>query len=135
MSWPAGLGAQDVVGVVEVHLDGTAVGFGDEHSVGGVALGGFPIDLTGLAARHCLHGRRAGLIGRRHIQTVLSLPEVAELVATGSTNAEIADVLVISVGTVKTHVHSIRRKLGFRNRVQIAVWVLETRESWRRVAE
>jgi DNA-binding NarL/FixJ family response regulator len=65
--------------------------------------------------------------------TVLSRREneVAELVSTGLTNAEISALLIISVDTVKKHVHSIRGKLGFRNRVQIAVWVMESRVSWR----
>ena len=42
--------------------------------------------------------------------------EVLALVAEGMTNAEIADRLVISVGTVKTHVHNIVGKLGVDSR-------------------
>ncbi|MEW2358060.1 response regulator transcription factor [Spirillospora sp. NPDC029432] len=48
--------------------------------------------------------------------------EVATLVARGRTNAEIAAELVITPGTAKTHVASIQRKLGVRNRVEIAAW-------------
>ncbi|WP_019202532.1 response regulator transcription factor [Tsukamurella sp. 1534] len=50
--------------------------------------------------------------------------EVARCVARGRTNAEIADELVISLGTVKTHLGAITRRLGARNRVEIAaaVW-------------
>ncbi|MFH8348629.1 response regulator [Streptomyces sp. NPDC018045] len=47
--------------------------------------------------------------------------EVAALVAEGKTNADIADELFISAGTVKTHVASIQRKFDVRNRVGVAV--------------
>lgn len=47
--------------------------------------------------------------------------EIAARVAEGKTNADIAAELFISPGTVKTHVASIQRKLGVRNRVGVAV--------------
>jgi LuxR family maltose regulon positive regulatory protein len=46
--------------------------------------------------------------------------EVLRLAAEGLSNQEIADRLVISVGTVKTHVHSILGKLDVRGRTQAA---------------
>jgi LuxR family maltose regulon positive regulatory protein len=46
--------------------------------------------------------------------------EVLRLVAEGLSNREIADRLVISVGTVKTHVHNILGKLDVRGRTQAA---------------
>lgn len=46
--------------------------------------------------------------------------EVADLVADGLTNADIAATLVISAGTVKNHLAAIQRKLEARNRVGIA---------------
>jgi len=52
--------------------------------------------------------------------------EVAQAVARGFTNAEIASELYISLGTVKTHLASLMRKLGVRNRVEIAIWAYET---------
>lgn len=52
--------------------------------------------------------------------------QVAALIAHGLTNAEIAARLVVEPGTVKTHVASIGRKLGVRNRVGVAVWAWET---------
>ncbi|MGA5818566.1 response regulator [Kitasatospora sp. NPDC094028] len=51
--------------------------------------------------------------------------EIAGKVAEGLTNADIAGELFISAGTVKTHVASIQRKLGVRNRVGIAVRAFE----------
>ncbi|WP_268253621.1 response regulator [Streptomyces finlayi] len=47
--------------------------------------------------------------------------EIAGKVAEGLTNSDIAAEMFISAGTVKTHVASIQRKLGVRNRVGIAV--------------
>lgn len=48
--------------------------------------------------------------------------EVLRLLSTGLTNREIAEVLFISEGTVKTHVEHIIGKLGVSDRVQAAVW-------------
>ena len=42
--------------------------------------------------------------------------EILGLVALGRSNQEIADALVVSVGTVKTHLHSLYGKLGARDR-------------------
>ena len=49
--------------------------------------------------------------------------EVAELVAEGLSNPEIAQRLVISVRTAQGHVENILRKLGFTSRAMIAAWV------------
>jgi DNA-binding NarL/FixJ family response regulator len=47
-------------------------------------------------------------------------------VARGHTNGEVAAELHISLSTVKTHLGSLMRKLGARNRVEIAMWGYET---------
>jgi DNA-binding CsgD family transcriptional regulator len=53
--------------------------------------------------------------------------EVAELVAEGLSNPQIAQRLVISVRTAQGHVENILRKLGFGSRAMIAAWVVQRR--------
>ncbi len=53
--------------------------------------------------------------------------EVVLAVAAGRTNAEIADALYISLSTTKSHLAAVMRKLGARNRVEIAMWAHETK--------
>lgn len=57
--------------------------------------------------------------------------EVAELVARGRSNREIAVRLVLSNRTVGNHVQHILTKLGFANRSQIAAWVVARGEGIR----
>ncbi|NUW35450.1 response regulator transcription factor [Nonomuraea sp. SMC257] len=52
--------------------------------------------------------------------------EVVRLVAQARTNAEIAEELFLSPGTVKNHIAAVQRKLGARNRVGIAAWAWST---------
>ncbi|HST80202.1 MAG TPA: LuxR C-terminal-related transcriptional regulator [Kineosporiaceae bacterium] len=49
--------------------------------------------------------------------------QIAQLVADGLSNKEIAGTLVISRRTVEGHVDHILTKLGFRSRAQIASWI------------
>jgi DNA-binding NarL/FixJ family response regulator len=60
----------------------------------------------------------AGLTGRER--------EVLRLVATGQTNAEIAETLFLGLQTVKTHVRSVLTKLGVRGRVQAVIAAFES---------
>jgi DNA-binding NarL/FixJ family response regulator len=51
--------------------------------------------------------------------------EVAELIAAGRSNREIAETLVVAVKTVDTHVEHIFRKLGVQTRAEVAVWAAQ----------
>jgi DNA-binding CsgD family transcriptional regulator len=51
--------------------------------------------------------------------------EVAELVAAGLGNADIADRLFISKRTVESHVENVKVKLGFRTRHQVIAWFFQ----------
>ena len=50
--------------------------------------------------------------------------EVLVLVAKGLSNQEIADALVISERTARTHVSNILGKLGVVSRTQAALWAI-----------
>jgi DNA-binding CsgD family transcriptional regulator len=73
--------------------------------------------------------RRPGAISAAQVQPAAALSrrerELARLLAYGLSNRQIADELVISVGTVERHVANILMKLGFRSRAQIAAWSVD----------
>jgi predicted ATPase/DNA-binding CsgD family transcriptional regulator len=71
---------------------------------------------------------RAALRETDHDRNVPLSPrelEIAELVARGLTNQEIAQRLIISTRTVESHVNHIKTKLGFSRRARIVAWALD----------
>ena len=51
--------------------------------------------------------------------------EIAGLIASGKTNGEIADELVLSKRTIEKHIAHILVKLGAGNRAQVVRWALD----------
>ena len=79
----------------------------DEQSQAG---GGRPRPVGGRPEREVLTGRER---------------EVAALIASGLSNRQIAERLVITGRTAGNHVQNILAKLGFRGRAQVAAWAVE----------
>jgi two-component system, NarL family, response regulator LiaR len=69
--------------------------------------------------------RRKDTISKSHPLTEREL-QVLQLIVDGYSNAEIADELFITVGTVKTHVRNILNKLSADDRTQAAVHALRS---------
>lgn len=90
------------------------------EAIRAVAAGGMVIDPR--VARIAM-SRRGGGSPSQDPLAVLTRSErlVAELVADGRTNAEIASELVLAEGTVKNHVSALLRKLGQRDRTGLAL--------------
>jgi predicted ATPase/DNA-binding CsgD family transcriptional regulator len=61
--------------------------------------------------------------------------EVAELVARGMSNREIAQALTIAERTATSHLEHVLNKLGFHSRSQIATWVTQSRVASRESRE
>ncbi|HEY9862617.1 MAG TPA: response regulator transcription factor, partial [Candidatus Obscuribacterales bacterium] len=51
--------------------------------------------------------------------------EILALIADGKTNQEIANLLHITSGTVRSHVHTILQKLEVRDRTQAAILAIQ----------
>jgi DNA-binding NarL/FixJ family response regulator len=82
----------------------------------------FPASLRDLAGQHAQIDPSRHRVGRLSGRE----GEVLRLMATGLTNAEIADQLVIGVETVKTHVANVLAKLQARDRTQAVIAAYES---------
>ena len=78
-----------------------------------------------LIERYLGETTRAVATGARLERLTAREREVLVLIAHGLSNAEIAERLVLSLTTVKTHVAGVLRKLGLRDRVQAVVLAYE----------
>jgi two-component system nitrate/nitrite response regulator NarP len=105
----------------------TLVSCASEEGVDGVVLKSDTAEEMILALRHLLEGRavmpagwHSARLEREQAVRVLSIREgeVLDLVATGLSNKEIAERLVISPNTVKFHLREIYKILGVRTRLQ-----------------
>jgi len=78
-----------------------------------------------LALREMLAPTAAQAPARESASDTLTVREreIASLIATGLSNHDIAEQLVITEGTVEVHVKHILGKLGFRSRAQVSGWV------------
>jgi len=87
-----------------------------------VAAGGLWMEKESMvhAFEKMLH-REAGM---RRLATILTAreTEVMRCAASGLSNQQIAEQLIVREGTVKVHVHNIYRKLGFTNRVDLTLY-------------
>ncbi len=94
-----------------------------------------------LGKQPCLASVAAGLLRRLYnvggakISDRVALPkltareaQIAQLIAEGMSNKDIARHLDIGVATAKTHVHNLLRKLNLRRRGQTAIWMQEHRD-------
>jgi DNA-binding NarL/FixJ family response regulator len=82
--------------------------------------------LANYAHRLPIAGRSADVADGRLELLTSREREVLLLVAASLSNAEIAERLVLSEATVKSHVGRVLSKLGLRDRVQIVVFAYET---------
>jgi DNA-binding CsgD family transcriptional regulator len=56
--------------------------------------------------------------------------EIIDLLLKGRSNKEIEDQLFISINTVRNHIYNIYRKLGIRNRVELANFTRIALKKW-----
>lgn len=92
-------------------------------------------------------GQEFRTVGRAHICPVCRQPksredrvgsaetlssrekQLAKLVYQAKSNKEIANDLHLAEGTIKEYLHTIFRKLGVKNRTELALWIAHHQES------
>lgn len=56
--------------------------------------------------------------------------KVINALSYGYSNKEIADIVNLSMGTVRNYISSILEKLGLRDRTQIAIWAIQSKNNF-----
>ena len=98
---PIGVSAAELVAVVRDALDGRI----DESPVARRLDGDVPL------------GREVGRSARES--------SVLRLIVQGYTNLEIADLLYLSINSIKTYIRTTYRKIGVRSRQQAVTWAIQ----------
>jgi DNA-binding NarL/FixJ family response regulator len=128
-----GAGDESMLAALEAGATGVLIKDSEElellRAVRAVAGGGALLDphLTRRLIARCLS--QASSSGRAPAELSELTPrerEVMVLVAAGLSNAEIAERLVVTPATAKTHVSRARRKLGARDRAQLVMYAFAT---------
>ena len=88
-------------------------------------------------ARVCPNCRKPKVHGRRPPSRTLSLREkqIVALILQAKANKEIAWELHLTEGTIKEYLNRTYRKLGLKNRTDLAVWALTSGEMIGEVAQ
>jgi DNA-binding NarL/FixJ family response regulator len=122
-------GDESMLAALEAGATGVLVKDSEElellRAVRVVADGGAVLDpdvTRRLIARCLSQGARPGRAPAELSELTPREREVMGLVAAGLSNAEIAERLVVTPATAKTHVSRARRKLGARDRAQLVVY-------------
>ncbi|EDP60448.1 LuxR C-terminal-related transcriptional regulator [Vibrio sp. AND4] len=77
--------------------------------------------------QYITHLRRHGRPTSKPLREILTKREqqIITLLSSGASNQQIADQLLVSENTVKTHLHNIFKKIDVKNRVQALIWAKE----------
>ena len=67
--------------------------------------------------------------GPRPVRLTKRQAEIAQWIAEGKSNGDIAGILGLSLQTVKNHVSAILERLGVENRTAVAIYFLRNRAS------
>ncbi|MBL1171480.1 MAG: response regulator transcription factor [Chloroflexi bacterium] len=87
---------------------------------------GEPVITRAMAARLLKQAFHAPAVTHPHIDELTEREvEVLRLVAQGESNPQIAELLCITVNTVKTHLKNILSKLQLQNRTQVAAYAVQ----------